>query len=144
LYAPSAPVGHDFTDLGWWSLFRKQRRYGRGGYVIWRRTGSTYEASAERVLPYFALPLVGVVGLLMLPFPELRLAGSVLCLVGWGGLGVLALILTVEGRQEDAKYPGYRYRAVEIWRRWATLIGAVEGAAAPRSPSTASSQSLRR
>jgi cellulose synthase/poly-beta-1,6-N-acetylglucosamine synthase-like glycosyltransferase len=144
VYVPLAPVAHDFTDLGWWNLFRKQRRYARGGYVIWRRTGSTYEASVDRVLPYFVLPLLGVVGLLLLPLSDLRLAGGVLCLVGFGGLGILALILTVEGRREDARYPGYRYRAVEIWRRWATLLGAVEGAAAPRPPSTASLRTPRR
>ena len=130
VYVPAASVFHDFSDLGWWSLFRKQQRYGRGGYVIWRRTGSTYEASVDRVLPYAALPLLGVVGLLFLPFPVLRWAGVVLSIFGFGGLAILALILTIEGRREDATYPGYRYRAVEIWRRWATLLGAFEGAAA--------------
>ena len=131
LYVPTAPVEHDFSDLGWWSLFRKQRRYGHGGYAIWRRTGSTYEASVDRVLPYAVLPLLGVVGLLFLPFTELRWVGAALCLVGFGGLAILAAVLTVEGRREDATYPGYRYRAVEIWRRWATLLGAIDGAVAP-------------
>jgi cellulose synthase/poly-beta-1,6-N-acetylglucosamine synthase-like glycosyltransferase len=131
VYVPTAPVLHDFTGLGWRSLFRKQRRYGRGGYAIWRRTGSTYEATVDRVLPYAALPLIAVIGLVFLPFPYLRLAGALLCLIGFGGLGILALILTAEGRREDARYPGYRYRVVEIWRRWATLLGAVEGATAP-------------
>ncbi len=144
VYVASAPVAHDFSDLGWWSLLRKQRRYARGGYVIWRRTGSTYEASVDRVLLYFALPLLGVIGLLLLPFSELRLAGAVLCLIGFGGLAVLAVSLTIEGRREDTKYPGYRYRAVEIWRRWATLLGAVEGAAAPLPPSTVPSETPRR
>jgi cellulose synthase/poly-beta-1,6-N-acetylglucosamine synthase-like glycosyltransferase len=131
VYVPAAEVAHDFSDLGWWSLFRKQRRYARGGYVIWRRLQATYEASVERVLPYIALPVVGVVGLLMLPFLAVRLVGIVLAIVGFGGLAVLALVLTVEGRREDGQYPGYRYRAVEIWRRWATLVGAFEGAISP-------------
>jgi cellulose synthase/poly-beta-1,6-N-acetylglucosamine synthase-like glycosyltransferase len=131
VYVPTAPVQHDFSDLGWWSLFRKQRRYGRGGYAIWRRTGSTYEASVDRVLPYVALPFVGVIGLVFLPFSELRLVGAALCLLGFGGLALLAVVLTFEGRREDARYPGYRYRVVEIWRRWATLLGALEGAATP-------------
>lgn len=135
VFVPTAPVQHDYSDLGWWSLFRKQRRYGHGGYAIWRRTGSTYEASVIRVLPYVALPVAGVIGLVFLPFAELRLAGAVLCVIGFGGLGVLAGVLTVEGRREDPRYPGYRYRIVEIWRRWATLLGALEGAAAPASRS---------
>ncbi len=138
-YAAAALVLHDYSDLGWWSLFRKQRRYGRGGYLIWRRTGSTYEASVNRELPYAILPLLGVIGLLFLPFPELRWAGAALALVGFGGLVALAGILTLEGRTEDARYPGFRYRFVEIWRRWATLLGALEGAAAPRGRSAAPS-----
>jgi cellulose synthase/poly-beta-1,6-N-acetylglucosamine synthase-like glycosyltransferase len=143
-YAASAPVWHDFSDLGWWGLFRKQRRYARGGYVIWRRTGFTYEASAGRVFPYAALPVVGLLGLLLLPFPGLRLAGAILCLIGFGGLAVLAGVLTAEGRREERKYPGYRYRAVEIWRRWATLLGAVEGAGAPSRPARSPSKDARR
>ncbi|MCI4353151.1 MAG: glycosyltransferase [Thermoplasmata archaeon] len=137
LYVPTAPVLHDFSDIGWWSLFRKQRRYARGGYLLWRRTGSTYEASVRRVLPYVVLPLLGALGLVLLPFPVLRLAAAILALVGFGGLGVLALGLTLQGRQEDARYPGYRYRAVEIWRRWATLLGAFEGALWPGRPGPA-------
>lgn len=129
LYVPAAPVLHDFSDLGWWSLFRKQQRYARGGYAIWRRIGSTYEASVDRVLPYLALPLVGVIGLILLPFAGLRLLGAVLGVIGFGGLALLAAILTVQGRRDDAKYPGYRFRIVEIWRRWATLLGALQGAA---------------
>lgn len=131
VYAPTAPVLHDYSDLGWSSLFRKQRRYGRGGYLIWRRTGSTYEASVDRVLPYVVLPVLGVLGLLFLPFPELRWPGVALAVVGFGGIAVLAAILTIEGEREEARYPGFRYRAVEIWRRWATILGALEGATAP-------------
>lgn len=130
-YVPSAGVAHDFSDIGWATLFQKQRRYARGGYAIWRRTGSTYEATTARLLPYVALPALGVAGLLMLPFPFVRGAGALLALLGFGGLGVLGAILTVEGRREDARYPGYRYRAIEIWRRWATMLGAFEGAIAP-------------
>lgn len=144
LYVPAADVAHDFSDLGWWSLFQKQRRYARGGYLLWRRTGATYEATAGRVLPYFGLPAAGVLGLLLLPFPVLRIPGAVLCLLGFGGLGVLGLVLTAQGRREDAQYPGYRYRAIEIWRRWATLVGALEGAAAPRSTPAIPSDSPRR
>lgn len=135
LYVPSAGVAHDLSDIGWTSLFRKQRRYARGGYAIWRRTGSTYEATPARLIPYVVLPAVGVAGLLSVPFPVLRLVGLVLVAIGFGGLGVLAVTLTVEGRREESLYPGYRYRAVEIWRRWATLVGALEGALSPTRPS---------
>jgi len=130
VYVPTAPVAHDFSDLGWWSLFRKQRKYGHGGYLIWRRTGSTYEASVDRVLPYVILPLAGVLGLVLLPFASVRWEGLALVLIGFGGLAILAGFLTVEGHREDRQYPGYRFRVVEIWRRWATLVGALEGALA--------------
>lgn len=133
-YAPDAAVEHDFSDIGWTGLFRKQRRYGRGGYLIWRRTGQTYEASPEGVLPYLALPLLVVVGLVMLVFPILRGAGIIVTVLGLGGLTILGAVLTVQGRREDAQYPGYRYRIVEIWRRWATLLGAFEGALARKAP----------
>jgi cellulose synthase/poly-beta-1,6-N-acetylglucosamine synthase-like glycosyltransferase len=134
LYAPSAAVGHDLSDLGWWSLFRKQRTYARGGYLLWRRTGVTYEASPLRVLPYVLLPFLAVLGLLTWPFPVLREASAILLLAGAGGLWILAVVLTIQGAREDATYPGYRYRVVEIWRRWATLWGALEGAlTTPRS-----------
>lgn len=136
-YVPGAPVLHDYSDIGWWSLFRKQRRYARGGYILWRRTGSTYEATVSRVLPYWLLPTVGILGALLLPFPPTRVVGALLVLAGVGGLGALALGLTLQGRSEDTKYPGYRYRAVEIWRRWATLLGALEGAFTSRLPSAA-------
>jgi cellulose synthase/poly-beta-1,6-N-acetylglucosamine synthase-like glycosyltransferase len=144
VYVPSGGVFHDFSDLGWWSLFRKQRRYARGGYVIWRRLGSTYEATTSRVLPYAVLPLLGVAGLLLLPFPVLRWAGAALCLIGFGGLAALALALTLRGRREDTRYPGYRYGAVEIWRRWATLLGALEGLASRTPPPTVPSAIARR
>ena len=136
LFVPAASVGHDFSDIGWGSLFRKQRRYARGGYWVWRRLGATYEASVGRVLPYAILPLLGLVGLVLLAFPALRFAGGLLCVVGFGGLGLLALYLTITGRREDARYPGYRYRAMEIWRRWATLAGALDGALARERPSS--------
>lgn len=140
VYEPSAPVAHDFSDLDWGSLFRKQRRYARGGYVLWRRTGSTYEASTGRVLPYILLPVLGVLGLLLLPFPSLRFAGAIVALIGFGGLAVLALGLTIAGRREDPMYPGFRYRAIEIWRRWATILGAFDGAVSSRRPSAAKSK----
>ncbi len=126
-YVPTAPVGHDFSDVSARSLFRKQRLYSRGGYVIWRRYGATYEATPTRVLPFAVLPAVAVVGLVLLPFPAIRWLGAALVGVGLLGLALLAVGLWVQGVREDARYPGYRYRAVEIWRRWATILGAFEG-----------------
>jgi cellulose synthase/poly-beta-1,6-N-acetylglucosamine synthase-like glycosyltransferase len=144
VYVSSAGVSHDFSDLGWWTLFQKQRRYARGGYRIWRRTGATYEATVSRVLPFALLPLLGLAGIVLLAFPALRFAGGLLCLVGFGGLAVLALALTVRGRRLDVRFPGHRYGAVEIWRRWATIIGAFEGATRRMPPAPSPQRVARR
>lgn len=127
VYAPEAWVGHDFSDITTRSLLRKQRIYAEGGYVVWRRAGSTYEASPGRVLPYAVLPGLVVLGALLLPFSLTRVAGELM--VGAGGLGLvaLALALTVHGLLQDSQYPGLRYEALEIPRRWATLLGAFLG-----------------
>lgn len=134
VYVPGAAVEHDLSDIGWASLFRKQRRYGHGGYLIWRRSGATYEASPETVLPYLGLPMLVLAGLVLLAFPVVRWAGVIVMLLGVGGLLVLAGVLTLEGRRDDAQYPGYRFRVVEIWRRWATLLGALEAALSRTGP----------
>ncbi len=127
VYVPGAAVAHDFSEIGLRTLFHKQRQYSRGGYVVWRRRGATYEASIGRVLPYLLLPVGIAVGLALLPVPGLRWEGALLALASGIGLGLLALGLTVQGLLEDRRYPGYRYRVLEIWRRWATLVGALEG-----------------
>jgi cellulose synthase/poly-beta-1,6-N-acetylglucosamine synthase-like glycosyltransferase len=120
-------VDHDFSDLSSWRLLRKQAVYAEGGYVVWRRHGSTYEASGGRLLPYVALPLIAVAGAVLLLLPSLRVAGELALAVGVGGLAVLALVLSLLGWREDARYPGLRYNALEIPRRWATLVGAFRG-----------------
>ncbi|HXQ94191.1 MAG TPA: glycosyltransferase [Thermoplasmata archaeon] len=126
-YVPEAWVHHDFSELSVPALLRKQRIYAEGGYVVWRRRGTTYEASGGRVAPYVALPLVAIVGALLLVAPVARVAGAILVVLGLGGLGLLALVLTIVGLRNDAKYPGLRYSALEIPRRWATLYGAFRG-----------------
>ena len=45
LFVPEAWVDHDFSDITTWGLLRKQRIYAEGGFVVWRRRGTTYEAS---------------------------------------------------------------------------------------------------
>jgi cellulose synthase/poly-beta-1,6-N-acetylglucosamine synthase-like glycosyltransferase len=127
VYVPEAWVHHDFSELSVPALLRKQRIYAEGGYVVWRRRGTTYEATGGRVLPYVALPVLVLVGAALLLDPLTRLAGTVLAVVGLAGLGILALTLTLTGLREDARYPGLRYRALEIPRRWATLYGAFRG-----------------
>jgi glycosyltransferase involved in cell wall biosynthesis len=127
VYVPAAWVHHDFSDLSVPRLLRKQRIYAEGGYVVWRRRGTTYEASGGRVLPYVLLPLLAVVGAALLLPPGTRWLGAALVVVGLGGLAVLAAALTVSGLQEEARYPGLKFRALEIPRRWATLYGAVRG-----------------
>lgn len=127
VYVPEASVDHDFSDITTWGLLRKQRIYAEGGFVVWRRRGTTYEASAGRVLPYVALPFLLLVGgLLVLPAAT-RAIGLWLLGLGAGGLGLLALILTVQGWSWEREYPGSRFRVLEIPRRWATLYGAFRG-----------------
>jgi cellulose synthase/poly-beta-1,6-N-acetylglucosamine synthase-like glycosyltransferase len=147
VYEPTAGVDHDFSDIRFFAFLRKQRRYAAGGFLIWRRYRATYEASAGRVLPYAILPLAVALGLVLLVVPLTRWVGAVLTLAGAAGLGVLALALTADGLSQDRDYPGYRYRAIEIFRRWATMAGALYGLrierrmrkARPRSPGTGDS-----
>lgn len=127
VYVPSAGVGHDFSDITTRSLLRKQRIYAEGGFVVWRRSGSTYEATAGRVAPYVLLPLLSFAGALLLVPPSTRAVGALLVALGLGGLGVLAGGLTIWGVAQDRRYPGLRYAALEIPRRWATLLGATLG-----------------
>lgn len=125
--ADAGSVDHDFSDLSAWRLLRKQAVYAEGGYVVWRRHRSTYEASGGRLLPYVVLPVLAVAGAVLLLLPSLRLPGELMLAVGAGGLALLALGLTAVGWREDARYPGLRFNALEIPRRWATLVGAFRG-----------------
>jgi len=127
VYVPEASVDHDFSDISTWGLLRKQRIYAEGGFVVWRRRGTTYEASAGRLAPYVVLPLVAIVGAILLLPPGTRLVGEWLVAAGFAGLALLALGLTVAGVREDRRFPGLRYKAFEIPRRWATLWGALAG-----------------
>ncbi|MCI4359101.1 MAG: glycosyltransferase [Thermoplasmata archaeon] len=127
VFVPDAWVLHDFQGLDTAALLRKQRVYARGGFVVWRRHQSTYEASVARVLPFLLLPVAVLAGAAFLPFGSLRSFGMVLLGIGGIGLGALALGLTIWGRLEDRRYPGLRYAALEIPRRWATLLGAFQG-----------------
>jgi len=127
VYAPEAWVSHDFSDISVLRLLRKQRIYAEGGYVVWRRKGSTYEATPGRTLPYVALPAAIVLGLVLAIPPLTRTVGLWLAGLGALGLGLLALGLTVAGVRADRQYPGLRYQALDIPRRWATLYGALRG-----------------
>jgi cellulose synthase/poly-beta-1,6-N-acetylglucosamine synthase-like glycosyltransferase len=127
VYVPEAWVHHDFAGLTARALFRKQRIYARGGYVVWRRHQSTYEARPARLLPYVLLPAIAVIGLLLVPFAPLRTFGLLLAAAGALGLGLLALGLSLWGARADRQYPGLRFSALEIPRRWATLLGAFQG-----------------
>ena len=126
-YVPEAWVDHDFSDITTWGLLRKQRIYAEGGFVVWRRRGTTYEASAGRLAPYVILPTAVVLGALLLVAPLTRIVGEWILGVGLLGLGLLALGLTISGLRQDRTYPGLRYNALEIPRRWATLWGAMAG-----------------
>jgi cellulose synthase/poly-beta-1,6-N-acetylglucosamine synthase-like glycosyltransferase len=128
VYVPSAPVLHDFSDIRLGSLWRKQRSYAEGGYAVWRRRKSTYEATWARVLPYAVLPAAAVLGAILAVIPFTRAVGLWLLGAALGLLVLLALILSAVGLRRDRKYPGLRYGALEIVRRWATLYGAFRGA----------------
>ena len=127
-YVPGAAVWHDFSGLTLWALLRKQAAYAQGGYVVWRRRRSTYEATGGRLLPYLLPPLLVVVGgLLWASFPSRPLWGEgVLLASGLAFLG-LVIALALQGRAEEGRYPGLRLRPLEILRRWATTYGAFRG-----------------
>ncbi len=127
VYVPDAGVGHDFSDLTSWGILRKQAHYAFGGFAVWRRRGSTYEASPARLAPYVIPPALLVLGAILLAPGPTRLLGAVLLALGAIGMAALALALTVQGVGWDRVYPGMRYRAFEILRRWATLWGAARG-----------------
>ncbi len=127
VYVPEAWVDHDFSDITTWGLLRKQRIYAEGGYVVWRRRGTTYEATTGRLAPYLLLPLTAVVGAVLLLPPATRELGELLLLIAAVGFAGLSLGLTLAGRKLDRTYPGLRYAVLEIPRRWATLVGAFHG-----------------
>jgi GT2 family glycosyltransferase len=132
VYVPEAWVDHDFSDITLRSLLKKQSTYATGGYVLWRRRGSTYEASAGRVLPYVLPPGLVVVGLLLWLLlwgllPRWAWLGEGTLALGGLAFAALLIGLAVQGRREDAKYPGFRLRPLEVLRRWATLWGAARG-----------------
>lgn len=127
VYVPGAAVGHDFSEITTWGLLRKQRIYAEGGFVVWRRRGTTYEASGGRLLPYVALPLAVLVGAGLLVSPLTRPAGLYLLAAATLGFAALALGLTAWGWRLDRQYPGLRFAVLEIPRRWATMWGALHG-----------------
>jgi cellulose synthase/poly-beta-1,6-N-acetylglucosamine synthase-like glycosyltransferase len=127
VYVPEASVLHDFSELTTTSFLRKQARYAEGGYVVWRRSGTTYEARAGSIAPYIVLPALAIVGALLLVFASTRFAGTVALVAA--GIGFLAMLigLSIQGWLGETQYPGFKYRALEIPRRWATLLGAFRG-----------------
>jgi cellulose synthase/poly-beta-1,6-N-acetylglucosamine synthase-like glycosyltransferase len=127
VYVPAAYVWHDFSDLTTRSLLRKQATYAQGGYVVWRRRGTTYEARASGLAPYVALPVLAAVGAVLLAFPASRQIGAIVLIAAGIGFLVLLVALSIQGFREDAHYPGYKFRVLEILRRWATLYGALRG-----------------
>ncbi len=127
LYVPDAWVDHDFSDITTWGLLRKQRIYAEGGYVVWRRRGTTYEATTGRIAPYVLVPLIAVVGAVLLVPPGTRGIGELVLALATVGFAGLAIGLTAAGIRLDRRYPGLRYAVLEIPRRWATLVGAFHG-----------------
>jgi cellulose synthase/poly-beta-1,6-N-acetylglucosamine synthase-like glycosyltransferase len=127
VYVPEAWVEHDFSDITTLKLLRKQRIYAEGGFVVWRRKGTTYESTPGRLVPYLVGPGLVVVGAILSLPSVTRTLGGWFALAGAAELGLLALVLTVSGLREDDRYPGMRWRALDIPRRWATMYGALRG-----------------
>ncbi len=132
VYEPKAWVEHDFSDIDLPGLLRKQATYATGGYVLWRRKGTTYEASTGRLFPYVLAPALVVVGLLLWGLGRhfsslLMLGGEVMLLLGWWAFLLLFVYLMAQGIAWERTYPGARYRPLEILRRWSTLWGAFRG-----------------
>ncbi len=125
-YVPAAKVFHDYSGLTLRKLASKQAAYATAGYLIWRRRKHTSEASAGGELPYLLPPLLLVLGFLLLPFLPLLFA-EVVWALGILSFAALFLGLLVEGALGEKEYPGWRFRPVEIVRRWATLYGALRG-----------------
>jgi GT2 family glycosyltransferase len=133
-YVRSALVHHDYSELDFRTLLRRQYHYASGAFVVWRTHGATYEASRAD-LAYLLLPGLAVVGAVLwaLPWPVLRLIGTGALLVAGGGFLALIGGLAVQGARGDRTYPGYRYRPlIEPWRKWATMLGALYGLLAKR------------
>ena len=139
-YVPEAFVYHDYDELDFRTLLRRQYRYASGAYVVWRKHGRTYEASRADSA-YLGLPALAVAGavLVVIPSPLLRLVGELVLLAAAVGFAVLWTNLAVQGRREEARFPGYRFRPwIEPFRKWATMLGAISGMLANRrEPPTA-------
>jgi glycosyltransferase involved in cell wall biosynthesis len=127
VFVPEAWIWHDFSDLSTWKLLKKQRVYSEGGYVVWRRAGTTYEASVVRLLPFLLGPLLAIAGAILFWPIQTRGWGELLLAAGAVELALLAIGLTLQGIARDRQYPGLRWAAIEIPRRWATLYGAFRG-----------------
>jgi glycosyltransferase involved in cell wall biosynthesis len=127
-YVPAAWVHHDYSGLTVAKLLSKQATYATGGYVVWRRKKSTYEASGSRMTPYLIPPAMLVIALIMLvAVPSLALVAEVIAALGVLAFTALFMALLVDGIIGDSRYPGWRFRPVEILRQWVTLYGAFRG-----------------
>jgi len=129
-YVPAAWVHHDYSGLTLAKLLSKQATYATGGYVVWRRKKSTYEASGSRMTPYLVPPALLVVALvLFIVYQPWVLIAEVIAALGVLSFTALFVVLLVDGILGERQYPGWRFRPVEILRRWATLYGALRGLA---------------
>ncbi|HUJ77427.1 MAG TPA: glycosyltransferase [Thermoplasmata archaeon] len=136
-YVPEAFVYHDYAELDFPTLLRRQYRYASGAYVVWRKHGRTYEASRADSA-YLGLPALAVVGaiLVVIPGPLFRLAGAIALLGAAVGFAALWANLAVQGRRGESRFPGYRFRPwIEPFRKWATMLGAISGMLAHRRES---------
>ncbi|MGB6501179.1 MAG: glycosyltransferase family 2 protein [Thermoplasmata archaeon] len=125
-YVRAAYVSHDYSELDFGSLLRRQYRYASGAYIVWRRYRRAYEASRAD-LAYLVLPGLLLVSLLLLALFRGWVGGAATVLLLLTGVGFLALELNlaIQGSRGESRYPGFRYRPlIEPFRKWATMLGA--------------------
>lgn len=138
-YVREASVPHDYSELDLGTLLKRQYRYASGAYVVWRKHGTTYEASGSDLI-YLALPAGLVVGgvLWALRWGYFPLVGELMLGLTLVGFAVLEGRLALQGTRAEPRFPGYRYRPLfEPLRKWATMLGALAGLLAKLSSSGA-------
>ena len=124
-YVKEAFVYHDYSGLTVKTLLKKQVKYARGGYKIYKKHGTTYESTFLKIIPYILWPVLLLFGFIFFIFgfalwTYFVLAGLIIPVI-------MMIYYTIEGFYLEKKYSGMKYRIIEILRRYAVLYGAFLG-----------------
>jgi len=124
-YVKSAFVYHDYSNFTVKSVLKKQVKYARGGYKVYKKHGTTYESTFLKIVPYILWPVLLLFGSIFFIFnfefwKYFVLSGLLIPFI-------MVIYYTVEGYHLEKKYPGMKYRIIEILRRYAVLYGAFLG-----------------